>query len=172
MIEKLTNPKTDNYFRFKSIVLGNEMPWYYEENTLSYKTDENDPPLLSHTFLRRPDKTKRYPVPVSNLVEDFEKVVEDIIDFNHIDIHCIYRLNANMTQPLVNAKTSPPHVDHRDGFEHKNMIIYLSDAGGDTIVGEHRHSPQEDDIIVFGGEKHFHYFPLETRRVVLVMTYA
>ena len=87
MIEKLTNPKTDNYFRFKSIVLGNEMPWYYEENTLSYKTDENDPPLLSHTFLRRPDKTKRYPVSLSNLVEDFEKVVEDIIEVNHIDIH-------------------------------------------------------------------------------------
>ena len=77
-----------------------------------------------------------------------------------------------MTQPLVNAKTSPPHIDHREGFEHKNMIIYLSDAVGDTIVGEHSPSPQEDDIIIFGGEKHFHYFPSETRRVVLVMTYA
>ena len=41
MIKKLNNPKTDNYFRFKSVVLGNDMPWYYEDNTLSYKTNEN-----------------------------------------------------------------------------------------------------------------------------------
>ena len=177
-IQKLINPKTDNYLRFKQYILSNDMPWYYEDSTIPCKTKQFDPSFFSHIFLKRPgDKedtpeAKRYPTPVSKLLEPFESVIEEIIKVNNIDIHCIYRMNANLTQPLRHAKTSPPHVDHRDGFEHKNMLIYLTDAGGDTIVGKDRHSPKEDDIIVFGGEIHLHNFPLEKRRVVLVMTYA
>ena len=79
-------------------------------------------------------------------------------------------MNVNLTYPIPGVKQSPPHVDHP--FPHKNMLIYLTDAGGKTVIGNDSHNPREDDIIIFGGEEHFHYYPQQKNRIVLVVTYV
>ena len=55
-------------------------------------------------------------------------------------------------------------------FPHKNMLIYLTDAGGSTFVEGEEFAPEEDDVIMFEG-LHWHKLPRKERRVVLVMTY-
>ena len=63
---------------------------------------------------------------------------------------------------------SVPHEDHE--YPHKNMLIYLTDAGGSTFVEGEEFAPEEDDVIIFEGI-HWHELPKQKRRVVLVMTY-
>ena len=62
-----------------------------------------------------------------------------------------------------------PHVAHT--FPHKNLIVYLNDAGGKTFVGDEVHDPKEDDVVIFSGI-HNNERPKNTRRVVLVATYG
>ena len=62
------------------------------------------------------------------------------------------------------------HVDH--DFPHKNLLIYLTDAGGKTIVGNESHDPKEDDIIMFPGLMHCIETSHTKDRVVLVVTFG
>ena len=167
---QLNNPKTEKYKQFKSFVLSKEFPWFYYQSIEKHGPSS---PFLSHTFLLRPATNiggKKYPVVNSAYIEQMCEIFQEITDFNNIEVNCIYRLNANVTEPLKNIERVPTHVDHV--FPHHNMLIYLTDADGATVYGEEMHNPQEDDIIIFGGGKHFHYYPTEKRRVVLVVTYV
>ena len=38
------------------------------------------------------------------------------------------------------------------------------------MVGDEYHDPQEDDVITFGGDEHYHYTP-EKERSVIVATF-
>ena len=57
----------------------------------------------------------------------------------------------------------------------KNLIVYLTNAGGKTFVKNEdtskyeEHDPVEDDIILFTGE-HYMQTPRDKRRVILVAT--
>jgi hypothetical protein len=52
------------------------------------------------------------------------------------------------------------------------MLVYFTDAGGETFVGVESHSPKEDDIIVFDSSKlHYMRAPKSKRRVIMVLTY-
>ena len=168
---QLKNPKTEKYNKFKTFVLSQNFPWFYYESSVIGKPQ----PFFSHGFLIRPNDHlhtggKKYPISNSVHVDHMEEVFQEIADFNNIGVNCIYRMNANVTEPLKNVERSSSHVDHY--FHHENMLIYLTDAGGKTVVGNDSHNPREDDIIIFGGEPHFHYYPREKRRVVLVATYV
>ena len=48
--------------------------------------------------------------------------------------------------------------------------MYLTDAGGDTVVNDEVYSPKEDGVIMFEGE-HYHHFPMKDARIVFVATY-
>jgi len=85
----------------------------------------------------------------------------------------VYRINANAVHPVESNILTVPHNDHE--FPHKNMLIYLTNTGGDTIVFDeggkkHHFTPVEDDIVVFEG-LHCMVPPKSGRRVVLVATY-
>ena len=81
--------------------------------------------------------------------------LKEILEFNDIKIKGLYRINANLTFPTAPLLPSIPHVDH--DFPHENILIYLNDTGGDTVVDGEHYSPHEDDVITFGGEKHYMY---------------
>ena len=53
----------------------------------------------------------------------------------------------------------------------ENLLIYLTNAGGKTVVGDEYHDPREDDVITFGGDEHYHYTPEKERRIVIVATF-
>ena len=196
-ITKLKNPKTDTYKNFKSLVLGDNFPWFYNGNFVhkgnerTYKKTADDGysdiTFLSHSFLMRPLQLdcrpgilqqvgKLYPNVNSNYIDSCDEVLNEIFVYNKHSVNCIYRMNANMIYPSEGRQETLPHVDH--GFPHKNLIVYLTDAGGKTVCksdnilgGDQVHDPQEDDIITFSGT-HYIHLPKKDRRVVIIVTYV
>ncbi len=163
MIELLENPCTPEYRDFKSLVLSDDFPWFYEKNP------KDNFSFYSHVLIERPHDDRRYPISTSQFTDLANDVFNDIINYNNLQVDCIYRMNINAVHPwFYNPDTTATHLDH--DFPHKNFLLYLTDAGGDTICEGQCHEPIEDDAIIFEGE-HCHRFPLRDRRVVLVATY-
>ena len=121
----------------------------------------------------RPDHNK-YPKVNSAYMDLMDYVIDQIFELNRIRCHCIYRINANSVFPQpTGGILTQPHIDHQ--FPHKNMLIYLTDSGGDTICFDndgkkHHYTPAEDDIVEFQG-LHCMQPPKDKRRVVIVVTY-
>jgi len=173
MITRLHNPKTDFYLEFKSLVLGDNFHWYWNNTSHGnqHHHDGENYGFFSHLFLERPGYSFLYPKPNSQFVELAHKLFIEIACANNIDAKVIYRINANMTVPLDSKnKYGPLHTDHE--FPHKNMIVYLTDCngGGTMVSGEKPYYGQEDDVIIFEGE-HQAGCPKFGRRVVLVYTF-
>jgi len=182
MITQLLNNKGPAYNSFKNFVLGDNFPWFYNEHFV-YKEqkehyieseNENDISFLTHSFLNRPSgdshpRSPKYPTVNSQHIDRFTDVLSQIFIDNDLQPQLVFRMNANMLYPTAGNQQTMTHVDHP--WPHKNLIIYLTDAGGETVAGEHRHDPQEDDIITFEGA-HYNLLPAIKRRVVLVATYA
>ena len=164
-MKQLINPKTDNYFSLKEYILSSDLPWFYIEST-TYDTD-NDVPYYSHAMVKPPGNPNLFPTQNSPYAELCGKVVSEISDTNNLNINCILRLNANLSLPLSKIPTRP-HTDHP--FPHKNLLIYLTDADGQTVAGDQQHFPKEDDVITFSG-MHYHYLPTSGKRIVIVATY-
>ena len=174
----LKNPLTDEYLILKKEVLSADFPWYWNEttteNNVSDKTDNS--PHFGHVVLKRPrnngDEIKYlFPTVTSPYSELCNKVLSQIFEVNNIFVCCVYRISFNSTFPFSN-KPIPLHQDH--DFPHINLLIYLNNAGGETVClngqNEEVHYPSEDDIIVFEGP-HYHFLPKKGRRVVLVATF-
>ena len=164
MLRELVNPKTPEYFQLKSEVLGEMFPWHCSKNKLDSFY------FYGHTFLERPEFSG-FPKPLSKSIDIFLDYFAQICRANEgMDFNYLLRMNANAVDPLVtNPEISAVHEDHT--FPHKNVLIYLTDAGGETIVGDDVFHPEEDSIILFEGP-HCHAMPKDKRRVVLVVTYA
>ena len=162
-MELIGNPITPEYEDLKSLVLSDDFSWYYERNS---KDDFN---FYSHVFLERPHFDRRFPAITSPHMELANTVINQIFDYNNLNANYIFRYNANAVHPwFYNDATTAPHEDHE--YEHTNLLVYLTDAGGDTITTGGTHTPIEDDVIIFKGE-HCHKLPLRDRRVVLIVTY-
>ena len=162
MIKVLKNPKTNHYREFKSTVLSKEFPWRYNVST--------NMDFYSHVFLQRPE-LNGYTEPHSKWTNQNCIVMGEIVDYNGLykDIPYFFlRANANATHPDSGRQYSDPHVDHPN-TPHSNLIVYLTDTDGDTIIGDNRHSPKEDDIVLFTGE-HCMQRPSKGRRVILIST--
>ena len=101
-------------------------------------------------------------------------MVCDILEANRIRLNMIFRMHLNAVSPQSKILTGLPHTDHE--YPHYNLLMYFTDAGGETFVQDGQYSfesydPQEDDCVIFDGT-HYHETPKEKRRVVLVVTYA
>lgn len=169
MIYKLKNPKTENYLNLKNFILSNEFPWFYQKTTRS-QINVSDTPVLSNAFLGR---ASDYPLKFSNFsgyCEFATSVIIEILNFNNIDIYLFYRIAANLVMPRPSQVVTAWHIDH--DHPHTNMLMYLTNAGGKTFVGDEEHLPEEDDIIIFDGMvEHCHETPKNDARVVLVSTF-
>lgn len=162
-MELIGNPITPEYEDLKSLVLSDDFSWYYERNP------KDDFHFYSHVFLERPHPDRRFPAITSPHMELANTVINQIFDYNNLDVNYIFRYNANAVHPwFYNVDTTARHVDH--DFKHTNLLVYLTDAGGDTVTMDGPHTPVEDDVLLFNGE-HCHRFPLRDRRVVLIVTF-
>ena len=186
LITKLHNRKSQHYYEIKKAVLSSNIPWNYFEqatpNTVVSKSVENyndyeDSPFMSHEVLIRPNPHDDlwFPEPSRPSVDFIIPFLKEICEDNKIKVNSFMRINLNTNFPTKFNKLTIPHLDHQ--FPHKNIIVYFTDAGGETVVyDENRnafsHFPEEDDIITFGGE-YLHCIrpPKEKRRIVLVATY-
>tara|TARA_X000000368_G_scaffold255580_1_gene202041 strand:- start:250 stop:891 length:642 start_codon:yes stop_codon:yes gene_type:complete len=185
-IEVLKNPKTEHYRKWKQWVLSNEFPWYMykkQQPDSFHKTDQgskfrfNHPKMnlnkmghaqtFIHPLLGRPNDNEPFPQPLPSFPDGLQ-VVKEIFSHNNIRINCLYRMAVNMVPPDPNVETTFIHVDH--GYPHLNMLVYLTDVGGETILENDYHDPKEDDIIIFEGY-HTHNVPKKDNRVILVTTF-
>jgi hypothetical protein len=169
----LKNPKTESYLLTKEKILSSEFAWVWRHQSTNHTEYDvskySNVPYYSHCFLTAPTKLK-IPVITCEHTYAVSNVLLEILQENNISINSFIRINANCVHPLENVVSTVPHVDHK--FQHKNIIVYLTDAGGKTFVGNDAHDPCEDDVIVFDGlEEHYLQTPKDKRRIVIVATF-
>ena len=177
MFTRLKTPDTGDYTGLKELILGPHFGWShnakatpYMENTRSYQ----DLSFYSHAFLHGPSpRHGLYSKANSEYLPNVETVIGQIFELNNVKMNVVYRINANAVHPVEGNVLTVPHTDHE--FPHKNMLIYLTNTGGDTIVFDdagkkHHFTPVEDDIVTFEG-LHCMVPPRQGRRVVIVVTY-
>ena len=189
-ITRLKNPKTTLYYNLKKTILSPKFSWHYMKETThssnnmleEYKNESKkyikegikiiNPTMYTHSVLGRATRKMICPLIESEYIKDINEVYCEMFNYN-MDImesfHMMCRCCVNAVEPSQETGViSVPHVDHN--FPHKNIIIYLTDAGGSTFVEGEEFAPEEDDVIMFEGI-HCHQLPTKKRRVVLVMTY-
>ena len=166
MIEELKNPLSGDYCHLKNFILSHEFPWFRFSNTTTILDDNIR--MFSHTFLERPEVNSGYSKSNSPYIDGCIDVLKEIITFNKIDLNLFYRVSANLVPAGPSVEKTLEHTDHK--FPHKNILIYLSDSDGDTVVGKEIYTPQIDSAIIFRGA-HYHYTPTEKDRIVLVGTF-
>jgi hypothetical protein len=174
LITQLNNPKTQSYLQFKNFVLSLVFPWYWNSSIGSPHLDTEGYHNLGHyghVFLERPEQVRnRIPRQSSEHLDKVSDVIAEILQFNTIELNSFLRISANCVHSSNEILNSTPHVDHE--FDHKNILLYLTSAGGSTVVGDEVFNPNEDDVIIFGGETHYMQTPEKDRRVVLVATFV
>ncbi len=173
LIKRLDNPITEQYAQVKNKILSCKFPWYTAQTSLR----TGGIPFFVHTVLRRPDE--EFPVPIKFTdTEIFDSLVfslRDILKFNSIKISTFLRISVNCTFHVSDGPACPPHHDH--DFPHKNLLIYLTQSSGATVVinpengEEESFNPIDDAVILFEGE-HYHYQPnVGERRLALIATF-
>lgn len=186
-ITKLINPKSQNYYNLKNYVLSSKIGWYYFEDStqLNGQSTAEDGysnlPFYGHCVIHRPLDWDKVRPPVGLFVPEItsplwkecvEPFLQDLGESNgwrdEVAIKSILRVNINAMDP--SEGTTVPHLDHLY-IDHKNILVYFTDAGGDTIVDGVHYSPQEDDIISFGAEWHCLQPSKFKRRVVMIVTF-
>ncbi|NBW57532.1 hypothetical protein EBR43_07085 [bacterium] len=174
LIKQLINPKTQSYLEFKNFVLSLSFSWYWNSligdqhlNVDGYHNIGH----YGHVFLERPEQVKnRIPRQTSEYLNDVSNIILEILESNNIEVNSFLRISANCVHSSDQILNSTPHVDHE--FDHKNILLYLTNVGGSTVVKDEIFTPNEDDIILFGGETHYMQTPQKDRRVVLVATFV
>jgi hypothetical protein len=181
MFEQLQTPDTLMFREVKRMLVGGDFPWYWTDFTVKNAEGSvyNNDGFYGHILLARP-RWDNIPGPLfsspqSQWLEKIYPMVEEIVAANpDLNISCVHRINANLVHPGQDTMT-PPHLDHQ--FPHWNMLVYLTDAGGPTILTNESfdpidsYHPKEDDIVVFQG-LHCMIPPKKDRRVVLVVTFS
>jgi len=174
LIKQLNNPKTQSYLEFKDFTLSLFFPWYWNSSigTPHLNTDGyHNLGHYGHVFLERPEQVKnKIPRQTSEHLDKISEIIVEILEFNNIEVNSFIRISANCVHPSNEILKSTPHVDHE--FDHKNILLYLTNAGGYTVVNDEIFDPNEDDVILFGGEMHYMQTPQKDRRVVLVATFV
>jgi hypothetical protein len=180
MIEELINPKTEEYKSLKEVIFSQDFPWYWNHDSVKDTNGddyEDMIPFFNHTLIKRPLDPPDYPIYPkvnSGYADIVGLVVKQIMQVNEIKLNCVYRASFNLTLPLVKHKKIRAHVDHY--FPHKNLLIYLNDSDGDTVLCDDDDNdidyskPQEDKIILFEG-RHYHYLPEISRRLIFICTF-
>ena len=177
MFTRLQTPDTGDYTSFKELILGPHFGWSHNAQATPYmegRGDYSDLSFYSHAFLHGPSSRHGLISKAnSEYLPNVELLINQIFELNNIKAHCVYRINANAVHPVEGNVLTVPHYDHE--FPHKNLIVYLTDVGGDTIAFDdkgkkHVFTPKEDDIVVFEG-LHCMVPPKQGRRVIIVVTY-
>ena len=179
MFSKLETQDTPEYSDFKKLVMSANFGWSYNSMATGYSkyvagNGYSDLAFYSHSFLHGPSPSHGlYSKVNSEHIDLAEIFLDQIFSLNNLKVEVVYRINANAVHAVESNILTVPHNDHE--FPHKNMLIYLTNTGGDTIVFDeggkkHHFTPVEDDIVVFEG-LHCMVPPKSGRRVVLVAPY-
>ena len=87
----------------------------------------------------------------------------------------IFRCAINTT--FFNGKVDrvPAHVDHN--YKHRQLLLYLDDSSGETVILDKKNKPykivrpEKFKAVSFDSVPHYHYFPINSVRRVVVYTF-
>jgi len=136
MLSSLINPKTPEYTALKNIIHEETFPWFYVDQMTDgiENAGYGNYGFYGHIFLERPSNSmeKLFPEVRCGLMGHVQQVITEIAKANAIKINCLLRANVNCVEPIADPQLTVPHYDH--DFPHKNLLIYLDNAGGETVV--------------------------------------
>lgn len=170
---------TEQYMDFKRKVTSSSFPWYFQPSFQKIAVDRMAEEysrddfgihnIFAHCLLERPEISGA-PDPASPYYDNLQQMFKEFRDIKLLDRKSsMMRAALNLSTPYVSGpRYSIPHTDHE--FDHTNLIIYLTDAGGKTFVEGESFDPEEDDMILFKGE-HYNELPKLKNRIVLVATF-
>tara|TARA_A100001201_G_scaffold69007_1_gene63794 strand:- start:74 stop:610 length:537 start_codon:yes stop_codon:yes gene_type:complete len=177
MMVEIVNPKTDEYLAIKKHVFSADFPWFWNFDSVRDGDGnfyEDGIPYFNHTLIQAPEYSG-HPKENSQYAAAAVLISKQIMQANNIPLQCIYRASFNLTLPQLSKHLrSRLHTDHK--FPHKNLLIYLNEVDGDTVLCDDKdavissESPKEDKAILFEGS-HYHYMPTTSRRLVFVLTF-
>lgn len=154
-------------------ILGNEFP-YFKNPTLATASDKSV--FLTHVLLIRPEKrpTKEHINSIYYL--DCLEIVKSFFKKFKIKHKEILRLCVNYTYNNGSNKCLV-HQDHE--FPHKQLIIYLNetDPSSKTIILDKNNkvlkkiTPEKNKGVCFDNKPHYHFYPKQGERIVLVATF-
>jgi hypothetical protein len=185
MSDKL-NLKENNNFLTKeniefinNVVLNKDFPYfinYFNDNEkLSLSLSKNI--FLSHTVQIRLDTCNLKEAINSPYYEITLDILKNFCKSINQKVNFFTRINYNLT--FNNGKIkSHIHKDH-DGFDHKQIIIYLNDCDKEatTCIVDNKSKllkeimPEKYKGICFNSLKHYQKFPKTGHRVILVATF-
>lgn len=172
IIENNANLTEYQIQHINNIILGNNIPWYFSQDSvygdnLSY---------FSHVLIHRKEEN-RNTEKNSPLTDFFVDILNTELLRNNICVSEILRASLNATFNS-NRTYGSIHLDH--DFEHNNFIMYLDtiEDAGTAFFRENSDNPfyiskcVKFNYIIFPGLLHAQlYPPPEKRRVVFVATF-
>jgi hypothetical protein len=136
---------------------------------LSLSSAGGNSPHFVHHALHRETGEKSY------LYEYMVDILKTFCDKNGITVSGLRRIAINLTFNSGGAYRCPRHRDHLNSDNYSQLILYLNDSSGDTVVYENGEAvivnPEKYKGIYFGDFEHYHYFPISGIRAVAVFTF-
>ena len=152
-------------------ILNVHIPWYFQKNTVISKKQK---PYFSHTVLRIPEERKegeKFNSIESSFCTD---VLNVFCKKNNIEYKELLRIAFNLSYNNGFEKCDI-HRDH--DYVHKQLIVYLNncDEQSYTVIKNNKKEikikPESFKGVCFENKPHYHYFPKEGIRVILIMTF-
>lgn len=141
------------------------VPFYYTSNAV-YDGD-NGVHFIHHVV--RSEKS------FSPLFDIFKGILDSFTKNNNIVYNVIHRIAINVTFNNGQVYKCPVHKDHN--FNHKQLILYLNDSSGDTMIETDSGDyipvmPEKYKGVCFNNVNHYHYFPVTGVRRIAVFTFS
>tara|TARA_Y100000114_G_scaffold157041_1_gene186709 strand:+ start:3105 stop:3623 length:519 start_codon:yes stop_codon:yes gene_type:complete len=105
----------------------------------------------------------------------FEDILYNFAKEQKFKIKEIFRCAINITFNNGKIDRVPAHVDH--DYKHKQLLLYLNNSSGETVILDKKSRPfkivrpEEFKAISFDSVLHYHYFPINSVRRVVVYTF-
>lgn len=155
---------------FLSSIFKNEKyPFYLAENAVR-SINDNTFHFIHHAICREKPNIDN-----SGLAPALRLLLSQITSKLNIKYTKIYRCAINVTFYNGYSDRCPTHEDHN--FDHKQILIYLNDSDGDTVLLNKkgtkelkRINPEAYKILVMDRRDHYHFFPTKGIRKVLIYT--
>jgi len=160
-----------DYVIAKDYVLGSRIPWYFNNETVYYNSDNLY--QFTHTLVAEGENR--------NLHQAFAGLVSQICIAADVENPILYRVKLNLLPRQPYTEEEVERCFHQDYPELKNLksiIYYFDDSDGDTVIKgedgkESRVTPKANSLVMFDSQLYHRATPPTKSkcRVVLNIVY-
>ena len=163
-----------DYNNLFSIVVGNQIAWYYHPMYHNLELKPNDDGS-THGFMHNFFDKEKISSDYIHLIDPIMGKIQSHFGKSLIPI----RVKMNMTLNIGKQVEQYAHIDRKDllghGSKWKTAIYYVNDSDGDTLFFDneknivHRQTPKANTLVIFDGETyHAPQLPLVTDKRIVI----